>query len=68
MLSLWWSKWHDRACEVCASVISGVFKLAAVVFALLLAVVLAFQLLEINMDFSLGSLTCTYGLDNKYRL
>lgn len=38
--------------------ISGIIKLAALVFAFLLVVFLAFQLLEINMDFSLGSLTC----------
>lgn len=40
--------------------IPGILKLAALVFAFLLAVFLAFQLLEINMDFSLGSLTCKY--------
>lgn len=34
---------------------SGILKLAAIVFAFLLAVFLAFQLLEINMDFNLGN-------------
>lgn len=34
----------------------GILKLAALVFAFLLAVFLAFQLLEINMDFKLGSM------------
>nr|XP_046234814.1 protein FAM3C [Scatophagus argus]XP_046234815.1 protein FAM3C [Scatophagus argus] len=33
----------------------GILKLAAVIFAFLLAVLLAFQLLEINVDFRLGS-------------
>lgn len=33
----------------------GILKLAALIFAFLLAVFLAFQLLEINMDFKLGS-------------
>lgn len=40
--------------------ISGILKLVTLVFAFLLAVFLAFQLLEINIDFSLGSLTCKY--------
>lgn len=44
--------------------ISGILKLVALVFAFLLAVFLAFQLLEINMDFSLGFLTCKYILFN----
>lgn len=44
--------------------ISGILKLAVLVFFFLLAVFLAFQLLEINMDFSLGSLTCKYNLFN----
>lgn len=44
--------------------ISGILKLATLVFAFLLAVFLAFQLLEINMDFSLGSWTCKYNLFN----
>lgn len=40
--------------------ISGILKLAAVIFAFLLAVFLAFQLLEINMDFKLGSVMCKW--------
>lgn len=42
--------------------ISGVLKLAVLIFVFILAIILAFQLLEINMDFSLGSLTCKYNL------
>ncbi|KAM3587669.1 uncharacterized protein V6R79_011469 [Siganus canaliculatus] len=37
---------------------SGILKLAALVFAFLLAVFLTFQLLEINVDFKLGSMMC----------
>lgn len=40
--------------------ISGVIKLALLVVAFLFAVFVAFQLLEINMDF--GALTCEYNL------
>lgn len=40
------------------SIYAGVLKLAALIFAFLLAVFLAFQLLEINMDFKLGSVMC----------
>lgn len=35
---------------------SGYLKVAVLVIAFLLAVTLAFQLLEINMDFKLGSM------------
>lgn len=48
--------------SVCCSIISGILKLVAVIFASLLAVFLALQLLEINMDFTMGSLTCKYNL------
>lgn len=41
-------------------IISGIIKLAVLVVAFLLAVFVAFQLLEINMDF--GALTCEYNL------
>lgn len=34
---------------------AGILKLAALIFAFLLAVFLAFQLLEINMDFTLSN-------------
>lgn len=37
---------------------AGILKLAALIFAFLLAVFLAFQLLEINMDFKLSSVIC----------
>ncbi|XP_036978104.1 protein FAM3C isoform X2 [Acanthopagrus latus] len=37
----------------------GILKLAALIFAFLLAVFLAFQLLEINTDFKLGSMMST---------
>uniref|UniRef100_A0A3B4TAZ2 FAM3 metabolism regulating signaling molecule C n=1 Tax=Seriola dumerili TaxID=41447 RepID=A0A3B4TAZ2_SERDU len=36
----------------------GILKLAALIFVFLLAVFLAFQLLEINMDFNLSSMMC----------
>lgn len=37
-------------------VFSGILKLAVLIFAFFLVIFLAFQLLEINMDFKLGSL------------
>lgn len=39
---------------------SGILKLAALIFAFLLAVFLAFQLLEINMDDVLVNIMCKY--------
>lgn len=45
----------------CVSDVSaGVLKLAALISAFLLAVFLAFQLLEINLDFKLGNVICEY--------
>lgn len=44
--------------KVYRCMISGIIKLAVLVVAFLLAVIVAFQLLEINMDF--GALTCKY--------
>lgn len=49
--------------SICLSLyFSGVLKLAALILAFLLAVFLAFQLLEINMDFKLSSMICEYSV------